>query len=217
MMAAALLAIGCASTTRMTGRSSHLASSAVLPGSDLPSKPSNKPFTPSTTASSFSSIARPNRYSFASRGNIQPSRLCDGTPAAISCKPGSIKSGPILNGCMAKPRFRNAFRSPKVTVVLPEPVMGAEMTHPFMMLEERVMVKTSEWTDEGVRMIDQRKLPMVEEYPVFKNYRDIAGAIRSMVVRGAPAIGVAAAMGIALGVRDSKARNMSELREEFNE
>src|SRR2546428_1838961 len=79
------------------------------------------------------------------------------------------------------------------------------------------MVKTIEWTDEGVRMIDQRKLPMVEEYPVFKNYRDIAGAIRSMVVRGAPAIGVAAAMGVALGVRDSKAGNMSELREEFNE
>ena len=79
------------------------------------------------------------------------------------------------------------------------------------------MVKTIEWTDEGVRMIDQRKLPMVEEYPVFKNYRDIAGAIRSMVVRGAPAIGVAAAMGIALGVRDSRAGNMSELREEFTE
>src|SRR5881409_4124478 len=79
------------------------------------------------------------------------------------------------------------------------------------------MVKTIEWTDEGVRMIDQRKLPMVEEYPVFKNYRDIAAAIRSMVVRGAPAIGVAAAMGVALGVRDSKAGNMSELREEFNE
>src|SRR5947207_142069 len=67
--------------------------------------------------------------------NIQPSRLCDGTPAAISCKPGSIKSGPTLNGCTAKPRFRSVSRSPKVTVVLPEPVMGAEMTHPFMMLE----------------------------------------------------------------------------------
>src|SRR6266704_3340594 len=79
------------------------------------------------------------------------------------------------------------------------------------------MVKTIEWTDEGVRMIDQRKLPMVEEYPVFKNYRDIAGAIRSMVVRGAPAIGVAAAMGVALGVRDSKAGNIGELREEFSE
>src|SRR5437879_2338431 len=79
------------------------------------------------------------------------------------------------------------------------------------------MVKTIEWTDEGVRMIDQRKLRMVEEYRVLKTYRDIAGAIRSMVVRGAPAIGVAAAMGVALGVRDSKAGNMSELREEFNE
>src|SRR5438445_9443818 len=78
------------------------------------------------------------------------------------------------------------------------------------------MVKTIEWTDEGVRMIDQRKLPMVEEYPVFKNYRDIAGAIRSMVVRGAPAIGVAAAMGVALGVRDSKAGNAAALREEFD-
>src|SRR5438876_9990104 len=79
------------------------------------------------------------------------------------------------------------------------------------------MVKTIEWTDEGVRMIDQRKLPMVEEYPVFKNYRDIAGAIRSMVVRGAPAIGVAAAMGVALGVRDSKSGNVTRLLKEFNE
>ena len=79
------------------------------------------------------------------------------------------------------------------------------------------MVKTIEWTDDGVRMIDQRKLPTVEEYPVFKNYQDVAAAIRLMVVRGAPAIGVAAAMGVALGVRDSKAKNMAELREEFNE
>src|SRR5437867_2198920 len=79
------------------------------------------------------------------------------------------------------------------------------------------MVKTIEWTDEGVRMIDQRKLPMVEEYPVFKNYRDIAGAIRSMVVRGAPAIGVAAAMGVALSVRDAKAGNMNKLSKYINE
>src|SRR5438067_12190828 len=79
------------------------------------------------------------------------------------------------------------------------------------------MVKTIEWTEEGVRMIDQRKLPTVEEYPIFKTYRDIAGAIRSMVIRGAPAIGVAAAMGVALGVRDSKATNMAELRAEFDE
>ena len=79
------------------------------------------------------------------------------------------------------------------------------------------MVKTIEWTDEGVKMIDQRKLPTVEEYPVFKTYQEVADAIRSMVIRGAPAIGVAAAMGVALGVRDSKARNIAELREDFNE
>src|SRR3989449_11120761 len=77
------------------------------------------------------------------------------------------------------------------------------------------MIKTIEWTTDGVRMIDQRKLPTVEEYPVFKTYREVADAIRVMVVRGAPAIGVAAAMGVALGVRDSKAKNIAELDEDF--
>jgi methylthioribose-1-phosphate isomerase len=66
-------------------------------------------------------------------------------------------------------------------------------------------------------MIDQRKLPTVEEYPVFKTYHEVAEAIRVMVIRGAPAIGVAAAMGIALGVRDAKANTMPELREEFKQ
>jgi methylthioribose-1-phosphate isomerase len=78
------------------------------------------------------------------------------------------------------------------------------------------VIKTIEWTDEGVRMIDQRKLPTVEEYPVFKTYEEVAEAIRSMVIRGAPAIGVAAAMGVALGVRDSKAANLEELRKDFD-
>jgi methylthioribose-1-phosphate isomerase len=77
------------------------------------------------------------------------------------------------------------------------------------------VIKTIEWTSEGVQMIDQRKLPTVEEYPVFKTYGEVADAIRVMVVRGAPAIGVAAAMGVALGVRDSKAATIPELREEF--
>jgi methylthioribose-1-phosphate isomerase len=77
------------------------------------------------------------------------------------------------------------------------------------------VIKTIEWVDEGVRMIDQRKLPTIEEYPVFKTYEEVADAIRTMVVRGAPAIGVAAAMGVALGVRDSKAKTMPELREDF--
>ena len=78
------------------------------------------------------------------------------------------------------------------------------------------MIKTIEWTDEGVRMIDQRKLPTIEEYPLFRTYEEVAEAIRVMVVRGAPAIGVAAAMGVALGVRKSKAQSMDELKADFD-
>jgi methylthioribose-1-phosphate isomerase len=77
------------------------------------------------------------------------------------------------------------------------------------------MIKTIEWTDDGVRMIDQRKLPTVEEYPIFRTYEEVAEAIRVMVVRGAPAIGVAAAMGVALGVLKSKAQSSEELRADF--
>jgi methylthioribose-1-phosphate isomerase len=79
------------------------------------------------------------------------------------------------------------------------------------------MIKTIEWTDEGVRMIDQRKLPTVEEYPLFRTCEEVAEAIRSMVVRGAPAIGVAAAMGVALGVRASKAPSLEALQKDFND
>ena len=76
------------------------------------------------------------------------------------------------------------------------------------------MVKTIEWTAEGVQLIDQRKLPRQEVYHVCRTHGEVAEAIRSMVVRGAPAIGVAAAMGIALGVRQSRAASLAELREE---
>jgi len=79
------------------------------------------------------------------------------------------------------------------------------------------LIKTVEWTDDGVCMIDQRKLPTVEEYPLFRTYQEVAEAIRVMVVRGAPAIGVAAAMGVALGVRDSKATTIDQLRKEFSD
>src|SRR6187455_876904 len=65
-------------------------------------------------------------------------------------------------------------------------------------------------------MIDQRKLPTVEEYPLFRTYEEVAEAIRVMVVRGAPAIGVAAAMGVALGVRDSRSTTIDSLRKEFD-
>jgi len=78
------------------------------------------------------------------------------------------------------------------------------------------LIKTIEWTNDGVRMIDQRKLPTTEEYPMFRTYEEVAEAIRVMVVRGAPAIGVAAAMGVALGVRRSKAETSDQLKAEFD-
>ncbi len=77
------------------------------------------------------------------------------------------------------------------------------------------MIKTIEWTDEGVRMLDQTKLPTVEEYPVFSTYEGVARAIRSMIIRGAPAIGVAAAMGIALGMKNSDATTLEQARTDF--
>jgi len=77
------------------------------------------------------------------------------------------------------------------------------------------MIKTLEWTTDGVRFIDQTKLPTEELYVTCKDYEEVADAIRTMVVRGAPAIGVAAAMGIALGVRDSKATNYADLHCDF--
>ena len=79
------------------------------------------------------------------------------------------------------------------------------------------MIKTLEWTDDGVRFIDQRKLPTEETYLTCSTYEEVADAIRDMVVRGAPAIGVAAAMGIALGTRDAEGDHVSELRRHFDE
>ncbi len=78
------------------------------------------------------------------------------------------------------------------------------------------MFKTIEWTDEGVRMIDQTRLPSEEIYRTYEDYRGVAEAIRSMVIRGAPAIGVAAAMGVALGVKNSTVTKVGELRAEFD-
>src|SRR5205814_10370857 len=60
-------------------------------------------------------------------------------------------------------------------------------------------VKTIEWNDDRVIMLDQRLLPHREVYRVCRDYNQVASAIRDMVIRGAPAIGVAAAMGVALG------------------
>lgn len=67
-----------------------------------------------------------------------------------------------------------------------------------------MMIKTIEWTDNGVVMIDQRLLPAEEVYNTYTTTEEVAEAIVTMVIRGAPAIGVAAAMGIALGVKNLK-------------
>ncbi len=67
-------------------------------------------------------------------------------------------------------------------------------------------VKTIEWRAGAVRMIDQRLLPGREVIRTYRDYRGVAEAIRTMVIRGAPAIGVAAAMGIALGMKGAGGR-----------
>lgn len=79
------------------------------------------------------------------------------------------------------------------------------------------MIQTLEWTEAGVRFIDQTKLPTEESYVTCKTYEQVADVIRNMVVRGAPAIGVAAAMGIALGMRNSKAENGADLKKDFDQ
>ena len=77
------------------------------------------------------------------------------------------------------------------------------------------MLPTIEWNDAGVVMIDQRKLPVVETYVTCKSAKEVAKAIKTMVIRGAPAIGVAAAMGLALGVRQSTSTGTTKLAGEF--
>jgi len=64
------------------------------------------------------------------------------------------------------------------------------------------MVETIQWTDAGVVMIDQTRLPREQKFVTCRTYLELADAIKTMVIRGAPAIGVAAAMGVALGVQE---------------
>lgn len=70
------------------------------------------------------------------------------------------------------------------------------------------MIETILWTDEGVVMIDQTRLPNEEIYVTCRNYHEVADAIRTMIIRGAPAIGVAAAMGVAIGVAQAAAEDL---------
>src|SRR5438477_4804649 len=70
------------------------------------------------------------------------------------------------------------------------------------------MVETIQWTPDGVVMIDQTRLPLTEAYVTCRNYQEVATAIRGMIIRGAPAIGVAAAMGVAIGVLQASERDI---------
>ncbi len=79
------------------------------------------------------------------------------------------------------------------------------------------MIQTLEWTKSGVVFIDQTKLPTEEVYVTCTTHQQVADVIRNMVVRGAPAIGVAAAMGIALGVKNSKAESGADLKKDFDQ
>jgi methylthioribose-1-phosphate isomerase len=77
------------------------------------------------------------------------------------------------------------------------------------------MLPTIEWKDDAVVMIDQRKLPASEVYLTCKTANEVAKAIKTMVIRGAPAIGVAAAMGIAVGMTRSRATGTKQFTTEF--
>jgi methylthioribose-1-phosphate isomerase len=76
------------------------------------------------------------------------------------------------------------------------------------------MIPTLEWTPAGVNFLDQTKLPLEETYVLATDYQQVAAAIRDMIVRGAPAIGVSAAMGVALGIERSPATTLPELTAE---
>lgn len=77
------------------------------------------------------------------------------------------------------------------------------------------MLPTIAWEDGEVVMVDQRKLPSAEVYVRCKTPAEVARAIRTMVIRGAPAIGVAAAMGLALAARRSRATGTKAFAAEF--
>src|SRR6478735_10806229 len=77
------------------------------------------------------------------------------------------------------------------------------------------MLPTIDWQGDTIVMVDQRKLPGQEIYVKCKSAVEVARAIRTMVIRGAPAIGVATAMGIALGMKKSAAKGTRQFAVEF--
>jgi methylthioribose-1-phosphate isomerase len=76
------------------------------------------------------------------------------------------------------------------------------------------MIPTLEWLPTGINFLDQTKLPLEETYVLATDYKQVATVIRDMIVRGAPAIGVSAAMGVAIGIQRSTARTVPGLNAE---
>ena len=79
------------------------------------------------------------------------------------------------------------------------------------------MIPTLEWLPDGVNFLDQTKLPLEETYVLATDYREVARVIRDMIVRGAPALGVTGAMGVALGIERSQATTIEALSAEVAE
>jgi methylthioribose-1-phosphate isomerase len=78
------------------------------------------------------------------------------------------------------------------------------------------MIIPVKWTDEGVKMLDQRLLPTEEKWLILRSFDEVADSIKDMVVRGAPAIGVSAAYGIALGAKNFVGTNIDDLEDELD-
>ncbi|MEK7880617.1 MAG: S-methyl-5-thioribose-1-phosphate isomerase, partial [Deltaproteobacteria bacterium] len=78
------------------------------------------------------------------------------------------------------------------------------------------MFKTVEWKNNGVLLLDQTLLPTKVVYRTFRDYKGVADAIKRLLVRGAPAIGVTAAMGIALGAKNVKTTDFKKFKKEFD-
>jgi methylthioribose-1-phosphate isomerase len=95
--------------------------------------------------------------------------------------------------------------------------IGCSQRTPHSSTGEKILraVEPIRWTSEGVVLLDQRRLPAEVIYHTYTDYRELAQAIKDMVIRGAPAIGVAAAMGVALGAERSRAKSLEEMRAEF--
>lgn len=84
-------------------------------------------------------------------------------------------------------------------------------------MTEPVLVQPVEWLGDRVRLLDQTRLPVEEFYQEITDYRDIAGAIKELMVRGAPAIGVAGAYGVALGALSISTSSLQAFRKQLSE